>query len=173
MKHTVPFRFSIGPKILVTLVVLNLCAFERAGGQELLGKYEAQYQTETDLVQKAKLLAKLGPLEIEKARKRMDDDQDEQSLAVLEHYRDDVRQVVTSLGSAGIDAVKHPAGFKELQMGLRETLRRFDDFIVAVPVDKRPWFRAVRGDLSDTENSLLDSLFPTPAEKNPKKAKSQ
>ena len=173
MKLSAPYRFSIGPKILVTVVVLNLCALTKLRGQELLGKYEAQYQTETDFVQKAKLLAKLGPLEIEQARKRMDSDQDEQSLAVIEHYRDDVRQVVASLSAAGIDAEKHPAGFKELQMGLRETLRRFDDFIVAVPVDKRPWFRAVRSDLSDMQNSLLDSLFPTPEEHNGKKAKPQ
>lgn len=155
--------------------MLSLCAAVSAPlrGQELLGKYEAQYHAETDPVQKAKILAKLGPLKIDQARKRLDADQDEQSLAVLEGYRDDVRQAIAKLEASGIDAEKHPAGFKELHIGLRETLRRLDDFVVAVPVDKRPWFRAVRADLLDLQNSLLDALFPTAGTRGPKKDKPQ
>jgi hypothetical protein len=140
-------------------------------GQDLLAKYETQVQSESDPVQKAKILAKLGPLEIDKARKEMTADQDEKSLAVLEHYRDEVRQTVSALDDAGINVDKHPGGFKELHIGLRETIRRLDDFIVTVPVDKRPWFRAVRSDLLDMQNALLDALFPKPGERGEKKGK--
>jgi hypothetical protein len=175
VKRRAPFRFAIGRKVLGTLAVLNLCATVCAPlrGQELLGKYEAQYQAETDPVQKAKILAKLGPLKIDQARKRLDADQDEQSLALLEGYRDNVRRAVAALASSGIDPEKHPAGFKELHIGLRETLRRLDDFVVDVPVDKRPWFRAVRADLLDLQNSLLDALFPAMAPRAAKKGKPQ
>ena len=137
-------------------------------GQDLLGKYETQVQSEADPVQKAKVLAKLGPLEIDQARKQMAADQDEKSLAVLEHYRDEVRQTVITLTGAGIDVDKHPGGFKELHIGLRETIRRLDDFIVTVPVDKRPWFRSVRSDLLDLQNVLLDALFPKPGARKAK-----
>ena len=116
-----------------------------------------------------KLLAKLGPLEIDQARKQMAADQDEKSLAVLEHYRDEVRETVTALTGAGINAEKHPGGFKELHIGLRETIRRFDDFIVTVPVEKRPWFRAVRSDLSNRRIRCWMRSFPSPA--RTKKAK--
>lgn len=137
-------------------------------GQDLIAKYETQVQSEADPVQKAKTLAKLGPLEIDQARKQMAADQDEKSLAVLEHYRDEVRETVTALTGAGINVDKHPGGFKELHIGLRETIRQLDDFIVTVPVEKRPWFRAVRSDLLDLQNTLLDALFPNPVAKKGK-----
>ena len=173
MNRRTPFRPSVSRKVQGTLAFVAACALwsPLLYGQDLVGKYEAQVQSEADPVQKAKTLAKLGPLEIEQARKKMSADEDEKSLAVLEHYRDDVRQTVAALTSAGIDVDKHPGGFKELHIGLRETIRRLDDFIVTIPVDKRPWFRAVRSDLLDLQNSLLDALFPRPGEHNAKKNK--
>jgi hypothetical protein len=163
----------MGREIQSACALLAVCALwgSPLRGQDLLGKYETQVQSEADPVQKAKTLAKLGPLEIDQARKDMIANLDEKSLAVLEHYRDEVRQAVAALTRAGIDVEKHPAGFKELNIGLRETNRRLDDFIVTVPVDKRPWFRAVRSDLLDLQNSLLDALFPNPSERGAKKDK--
>jgi len=173
VKRRTPICRPMSREIPAALVLAIACALCIAPlrGQDLLGKYETQVQSEADPVQKAKILAKLGPLEIDQARKDMTADQDEKSLAVLEHYRDEVRQTVTALDSAGIDVDKHPAGFKELHIGLRETIRRLDDFIVNVPVDKRPWFRAVRSDLDDLQNALLDALFPNPGERGAKKGK--
>jgi hypothetical protein len=165
VKTIVPFGFfSIGGKILAAIFMLNVCSIAAVlpADQELLDKYEGQYQAETNPAQKAKILAKLGPLKIDQARKRLDEGQDEKSLAALEQYRDKVREAIAALTAAGIDAEKHPAGFKELHIGVRETIRRLDDFIVSVPVDERPWFRAVRSDLDDLQNSLLDALFPKP-----------
>jgi hypothetical protein len=52
---------------------------------------------------------------------------------------------------------------------LRETVRRVDDLILSLPVDKRPFFREVRSDLAKAQNELIDSLFPRkPADKSRK-----
>ena len=67
------------------------------------------------------------------------------------------------------DAEKKPAGFKELQISLRETVRHIDDLILTLPVDKRPFFREVRDDLVKTQNELIDALFPRRPNQIPKK----
>ena len=76
---------------------------------------------------------------------------------------------VQALSSTGVNAEQHPAGFKELQISLRETLRRIDELILQLPLDKRPWFQAVRSDLTKSQNSLIEALFPTLGDRRSKK----
>jgi hypothetical protein len=59
-----------------------------------------------------------------------------------------------------VDAARRPAGFRELHISLRESLRRLDDLMLALPVDEWQWFPAVQFDLSAIQNLLLDALFP-------------
>ena len=130
----------------------------------------AQYQHETDPVRKARALAKFGDEQVDLARKQLKDGEDVASLHTLEQYRDEVRETVAALKAAGIDAEKKPAGFKELQISLRETVRHIDDLILTLPVDKRPFFREVRNDLVMDQNDLIDALFPRKPDRNPKKS---
>ncbi len=96
-----------------------------------LSKLEAQYQSETNPVRKAKLLAKLGPLAVDEAARRIGADQDEAAIAALERFRDDVHSTADALTAMQVNAARHPAGFKELQIGLRESLRRLGDLVLA------------------------------------------
>jgi len=75
----------------------------------------------------------------------------------LEQYADEIQHMAEALKSTGVDAEKKPAGFKELQISLRETsaYRRFDP---SLPVDKRPFFRSPDG-LVKSQNELIDELF--------------
>jgi len=157
------------PFLIVTSVALCACFSLTAAAQESRAKYEAQFQLERDPVVKAKLLSKLGRFEIDQARADLKSDQDEQSLADLEHYRDQVEGTVQALSASGVNAEQHPAGFKELQISLRQTLRHIDELILQLPLDKRPWFQAVRLDLAKSQNSLIEALFPTLGEKRSKK----
>jgi hypothetical protein len=140
-----------------------------AAAQETRAKYEAQYQLEHDPMARAKILAKLGHYEVDQARSDLKADKDEQSLADLERYRDQVETAVQALAATGVNAEQHPSGFKELQISLRETLRHIDEMILQLPLDKRPWFQAVRSDLARSQNSLIEALFPTVGEKRSKK----
>ena len=54
------------------------------------------------------------------ARKLLKDDQNISSLHTLEQYRDEVHETVTALNGMGVDAERKPAGFKELQISLRD-----------------------------------------------------
>jgi len=157
------------PFLIVTSVALCACFSLTAAAQESRAKYEAQFQLERDPVVRAKILSKLGRFEIDQARADLKSDKDEQSLADLEHYRDQVESAVLALSATGVNAEQHPAGFKELQISLRQTLRHIDELILQLPLDKRPWFQAVRSDLARSQNSLIEALFPTLGEKRSKK----
>ena len=159
------------PDVLVIMTGIALCACFSAqvAAQDSRAKYEEQYDVEHDPVAKAKILAKLGNLEIDQARADLKAEKEEQALADLEHYRDQVESTVSELSATGVSAEKHPAGFKELQISLRQTLRRVDELILLLPLDKRPWFQALRSDLAKSQASLIEALFPTLGEKRIKK----
>jgi hypothetical protein len=157
-----PFLIVAGAALCVVLSV-------NAAAQESRERYEAQFQLERDPVIKAKILAKLGRFEVDLARADLKADKDEQSLADLEHYRDQVETTVQALSATGVNAEQHPSGFKELQISLRETLRHIDELILQLPLDKRPWFQAVRSDLGRSQNVLIEALFPSLGEKRSKR----
>lgn len=140
--------------------VLLLGSGLRLAGQGRLAGQLDQYLNENDPVRKARLLVKLGDEEIEQAKKHLQNGNDVASLQTLEQYRDQVGKTISALKATGANAERKPAGFKELQISLRENIRRIDDLILSLPVDKRPFFREVRGSLVQMQNELIDALFP-------------
>jgi hypothetical protein len=145
------------------LAILLLFAAHGAAAknQSRLEKEQANYASQNDPVHKAKILAKLGTLELEAALRQLKAGHDDQALAIVRQYRDQVSSTTRALLSSGHDAVNHPAGFKELQIGVRQCLDRLNDMILAMPVEARPWFRAERTDLMQSQNTLIDALFPS------------
>jgi hypothetical protein len=154
------------------MACLSICTglSRELAAQDSLAKFEAQYELERDPVVKAKILAKDGRLELDQVRADLKTNNEEQALSDLEHYRDEVELSVKALSTTGLNAEKHPGGFKELQISLRQTLRSVDDVIDSLPYDKRPWFQAVRSDLAKSQATLMDQLFPDGGNKGPKRA---
>ena len=138
--------------------------------QDRLAEDLAKYQHETDPVHKSRALVKLGDDQIDLAKKQLKEEDEVASLHTLEQYRDEVHDMVTALNAMGVDAERKPAGFKELQISLRETIRRIDDLILTLSVDKRPFFRTFRNDLFMDQNVLIDELFPRKPERNSPKS---
>jgi hypothetical protein len=128
--------------------------------QDASSPLQVQYEHETDAVRKARLLAKLGDEQVSLARKQSKSGDAEAALKTLERYRDEVLATFQALKATGINAEKKPAGFKELQISLRETTRRVDDLIFALPADQQQFFREVRSDLGKAQNDLFELLFP-------------
>lgn len=145
------------------IAVVALCV--PLAAQDRLAEDLAKYQHETDPVHKSRALVKLGDDQIDLAKKQLKEDE-VASLHTLEQYRDEVHAMVKALNGMGVDAERRPAGFKELQISLRETIRRIDDLILTLSVDKRPFFRTVRNDLFTDQNVLIDELFPRKPERS-------
>jgi hypothetical protein len=152
---------------------MTLAAVSSASAQSELLKLRAEYASKSNPVDKAKVLAKLGSREMAAVRAHLNEGQDENALAVLEQYRDAVLETSQALSETGIDAARRPAGFKELQISLRGSIRRLDDLILSLRQDSRPLFRAVRTDLEDAESALIDALFPSPEPARPRSASAQ
>ncbi len=160
---TVPVKIRIA-----VIAALALCA--PLAAQDRLAENLAKYQHETDPVRKARALAKLGDEQVDLAKKQLKAEDEVASLHTLEQYRDEVRAMVAALNGTGIDAERKPAGFKELQISLRQTIRRIDELILTLNVDKRPFFREVRNDLFMYQNELIDDLFPRRPDRNSPKS---
>ncbi len=160
---TVPVKIRIA-----VIAALALCA--PLAAQDRLAEDLAKYQHETDPVRKSRALVKLGDDQVELATRQLKISDEVASLHTLEQYRDEVHDLVTALHGTGVDAEKKPAGFKELQISLRGTIRRIDDLILTLNVDKRPFFREVRNDLFMDQNVLIDALFPRKPDRNPAKS---
>jgi hypothetical protein len=153
---------------IALLAGLSLCS--PLAAQDRLADDLAKYQHEGDPVRKARLLTRLGDEQVDLAKRQLKEDQEVNSLHTLEQYRDEVRDTITALNGMGVDAERKPGGFKELQISLRETIRRIDDLILTLNVDKRPFFREVRNDLFADQNKLIDELFPRRPEHNSQKS---
>ncbi len=157
--------------------MLKLCAVTIAwlvlltplAAQDRMAAETARYEQESDPVRKARVLIKLGADQVEQARKQLSEGEDVASLHTLEQYRDEIQHMSEALKATGADAERKPAGFKELQISVRENIRRIDDLILTLPVDKRPFFREVRADLVRTQNDLIDALFPRQPDRSSKK----
>jgi hypothetical protein len=152
---------------MVALLALPLCALLHA--QDPLAAALEQYEHEPDPVRKAKDLAKLGNDQISLASRQFKSGDDVGSLHTLEQYRDEVLATFQALQATAVNAEKKPAGFKELQISLRQTMRHMDDLIFNIPVDKRPFFQEVRADIGKIQNDLMDALFPRKPNQNSKK----
>jgi hypothetical protein len=156
---TVPAKIRIA-------VIAALTLWSPLVAQDRLADDLAKYQHETDPVRKSRALVKLGDDQVDLAKKQLKADEDVASLHTLEQYRDEVHETIAALNGMGVDAERKPAGFKELQISLRETIRRIDDLIFTLNVDKRPFFREVRNDLFMDQNELIDKLFPRKLDRN-------
>jgi hypothetical protein len=174
------FAWGIGGSLTATPMLMLIFAATIVGtvptaarAEESEVKLEAQYQNEHDSVRRAKLLAKLGPLEVKRARDYLEMNDQEHALATLSHFRDEVRNTTGALSAAKADVEKHPSGYKELQIGLRETIRRLNDVVLALPVEERPMFESVRSDLVAMQGELFEALFPTATEKRDNKRAQQ
>ena len=154
---------------ICTAAIAVLALFAPLAAQDRLATELARYEQEADPVRKARALAKLGDDQIDEARRQLKAGDDVASLHTLEQYRDEIQHTAEALKATGFDAEKKPAGFKELQISLRESVRRIDDLVLSLPVDKRPFFRGVRTDLVKTQNELIDALFPRQPERNSRK----
>jgi len=149
------------------MAALSLCS--ALGAQDRLAEELARYQHEPDPVRKSRVLVRLGDEQVDLARRQLKAEEDVASLHTLEQYRDEVHETIAALNGMGVDAEKKPAGFKELQISLRETIRRIDELIFTLNADKRPFFREVRNDLFTDQNKLIDELFPRKPDKTPAK----
>jgi hypothetical protein len=149
-----------GAQFASILLVLSL-AFPGQNPKKLL-KLEAKFQKQKDAVHQAKALAKLLPEEVRMAAQEIQEGEYDQGVARLERWGNQAQQVHDALLATGRNPVKKPAGFTELQVALRESLRGLRDVIFYLPLGRRHSAESVQANLAQINGQLLQEMFPPP-----------
>ena len=150
------------------LVFVALALASLSFGQTRIEDLRQRFAQESDPVRKAKKMPQLGEAEFRQLQKDVTSEQFADALALLRQYRGEVQSSLQGLDATGANAEKHSSGFRQLQISLRESLRRLDTMIPLISPEAQTGFTEARQDLSEMNRHLIEELFPRP--KQPAKA---
>lgn len=111
-------------------------------------------------MRRAQDMPKLGELEFEEITRDVDAGKLPEGLAVLKEYRDEISSCEKALDAQKINAEKHPKGYKQLEISLRQSLRKLNNLLVSFTSDEQAPFAEVRRSLEDLNRHLIHELFP-------------
>ena len=154
---------ALGFAVCLSFSLFPVCA---TAISDTLEELQRRFDNETDGVNKAKMLRRLGDAQFDREREAVKAGDYETAGFVMEKYRDNVRAAIDAVRKAHPDAEKHPAGYKQLEMHIEYGIREVGDLISIVPETYRPPLQIVKSDLLEMDNELLRALFPRrPGEK--------
>ena len=128
--------------------------------QDHLAQFKSQFEKESDPVHKAKILVKLSDYLFQQIRSEADSGKIDDGLKDLENFRDACVTTHQALKAKVVDPEKKSAGFKELQICVRESLHRLREILAGLGGDDQSHFAKVRVQLEDLDNELVHELFP-------------
>lgn len=137
---------------------LILSPAPRDGTPEL----RARYERETNPIHKAELMQKLGAAEFREIEKDVTNRQFDDAAQMLDQYHAQAEKCSKELDQTNSNPVKKPAGFKQLQISVRESLERLDRLIAGMTAEEQARFRHDRDDLEELNSHLIQELFPGP-----------
>jgi hypothetical protein len=130
--------------------------------QSRIADLQQRFAQESDAVRKAKKMPQLGEAEFQQIQKDVASEEFAEALALLREYRGQVQSCLQGLDATGVNAEKHSSGFRQLQISLRESLRRLDTMIPLISPEAQSGFTGTRQDLSEMNRHLIEELFPRP-----------
>jgi len=145
--------------VAVIVVALFSCAMAFAATDKLK-ELQTHFERETHAGAKVKELQKLGAAEFDAAIQSSKAGDFVAVGLIFEQYRDNVRQAFELLKKQEPDADRHPNGYRQLELELRQGIREVEDALLVAPVDMRPPLEIVRKDLIEIDDALIRLLFP-------------
>jgi len=145
--------------VLVAVFLAALCPW-RAAAEETLAARREEFQHQLDPVRRAKYFPKLGNALLAEMRKQIQAEEFAQVPPLLVEYRDDANAAFAGLETVTRDADKHPAGYRELEMHLRQSLHVVNDIVFALPLEDRGAVLAPQRDIEQLDQRLVKALFP-------------
>jgi hypothetical protein len=152
--------FSAPLCVLSVSALSFLLVASPAGAQDDLARRRAEYDRETNPVNKAKKLPRMGDAQFAAARQAVRREDYAAAAKLVEEYRDEVTRMLEALRAAVSNPERNPAGFKHLEIHVRRSLERLADLIAETPLNHRSPFETVRADLEKVNRQLLLDLFP-------------
>lgn len=141
---------------VVLLVLLPGCLFAQSRAPD----FRTRFEQETDAMRRAQMMPKLGEAEFAEITKDFDAEKPFEALAVLKEYNDEIQSCEKGLDERHIDAEKHPKGYKQLEISLRQALRKLNNLLVSFSADEQAPFLEVSKDMENLNRHLIHELFP-------------
>jgi hypothetical protein len=139
-------------------------AKSRDDGPKLL----ARLDRENNPVKKAKIEVRLARLRLDQAFDAYDNGHYNEFWKLLGEYQDYMKKAWAELQASGRIAAKKPDGFKQLDIGLRESRRDLEDFETHITFEERREVQKIRARMEVIHNQVLNALFPQPSGKKKK-----
>ena len=158
-----------GSRLAVVLGAALLSCTGALGVADKMKELQEHFDRDTHAGAKIKDLQKLGPMEFDAATQAGKAGDYNTVGLILEKYRDNVRQAFELLRKQEPDADRHPGGYRQLELEVRQGIREVEDTILVAPEDVRPPLEIVRKDLIEMDDALIRHLFPRRT-KDPEKA---
>ncbi|MGD0962825.1 MAG: hypothetical protein ABSA57_02865 [Candidatus Acidiferrales bacterium] len=133
--------------------------------QDRIPEFRARFTQETDPLRRAQMMPRLGEAEFDEITRDVDGGKLPEALVVLKEYRDEIESCEKGLDKRNINAERHPKGYKQLEISLRESLRRLNGLLISFTGDDQKPFLEVRADLDELNRHLIRELFPNQADK--------
>lgn len=141
-------------------VVLTFLAPAIAQPQNRLKEDEQEFLRQNNPVRKAKLLARLADEEFEQISKAAHAGDYDSALKELESFQQEVDTTKKALDDTGVNPERKPAGFKELQISVRQGLRHLSEIVASMTVDEQVPFQRIVKQMDNINRSLIRELFP-------------
>ena len=148
--------------VLVALVAGSLPAQDRTA------QLRSRFEKETDPVHKARMVALLADSEFREMHEKIDTGDVAAAADIAGRVRDEAQASKKLLDAKSRDAEAHPEGYKQLEISVRESVRRLDDIMVSLAKDEQGPLAEVRKDLDELDRLMIQQLFPKRPEAAPK-----
>jgi hypothetical protein len=152
---------------VLTIVLVSSSAVAQYRVSEL----RARFQKEADPVRKAKMLPRLADAEFSEIQNQIAAGNLSDAAALASQVRDEAHAAQEALDGKKRDPEQHPDGYRQLQIAVRESVRRLDDILIGQAADDQKPFQEIRDDLEKMDGQLIHQLFPKGPDKAPEPAK--
>jgi hypothetical protein len=143
-----------------TAVFLMALVAGSLGAQDRTGELRSRFEKETDPVRKARLVEQLADAEFRDMHVKIDAGDLAAAAEIAGRVRNEAQASKKSLDAKSRDPEAHPEGYKQLEISVRESIRRLDDIMVSLAKDDQAPFEEVRKDLDELNRQLIHQLFP-------------
>jgi hypothetical protein len=120
----------------------------------------AKFVRETNPVRKAKILPQLAEAEYLQVQEQLKADNAAEAGAILRQMADEAETCRAALDAKVRDPEAHPDGYRQLQISVRQTLRRINDILPGLSMDEQKPFEEARESLNQVDQALMVALFP-------------
>jgi hypothetical protein len=142
------------------ILILSLALGAGLVQPDRTAELRSKFAKESNPVKKAKIVPQLADAEFQQVQDLLKADNATEAAAIVKQVAEEATESRDALDGKVKDPEGHPDGYRQLQISVRQSLRRLSDIMAGLSSDEQAAFREARDMLDDVDRSLLHSLFP-------------